>query len=156
TVPPPPSALLAFVAKEPLVFTPGTQYLYSNSDNIAVGLMVEAATGTSYEDALEARVFRPLRLHPTSLPVGVALPAPLVRGYECSDDGCPEDASEVLAAGWAWASGGVVSTPADLNRFIRGDVGGRLFGRKVRREQRRWIPNGGSEPPGPGTNSSGL
>jgi D-alanyl-D-alanine carboxypeptidase len=26
----------------------------------------------------------------------------------------------------------------------------------VRREQRRWIPNGGSEPTGPGTNSSGL
>jgi D-alanyl-D-alanine carboxypeptidase len=156
TVAPPPSALLAYVAKEPLVFTPGTQYLYSNSDNIAVGLMVEAATGTSYEDALGTRVSRPLRLHRTSLPAGVALPAPLIHGYDFADDGSPEDVSEVLAAGWAWASGGIVSTPADLNRFIRGYVGGKLFGRKVRREQRRWIPNGGSEPPGPGTNSSGL
>src|SRR5262245_53133088 len=43
----PPAALLAFVADEPLNFTPGTQYRYSNSDNVAVGLMVEAATGAS-------------------------------------------------------------------------------------------------------------
>ena len=156
TVAPPPSALLAFVAHEPLVFTPGTQYQYSNSDNIAVGLMVEAATGTSYEEALGAQVLRPLRLHRTSLPAGPELPTPLIHGYDLANDGTPEDVSEILAAGWAWASGGIVSTPADLNRFIRGYVGGRLFGRKARAQQRRWIPNGGSEPPGPGTNSSGL
>jgi D-alanyl-D-alanine carboxypeptidase len=156
TVAAPPSALLAFVANEPLVFTPGKQYRYSNSDNIAVGLMVEAATGTSYEQALAAQVLRPLRLHRTSLPAGPEVPAPLIHGYELADDGTLDDVSQVFASGWAWASGGIVSSPADLNRFIRGYVGGRLFGRKVRREQRRWIPNGGSEPPGPGTNSSGL
>jgi D-alanyl-D-alanine carboxypeptidase len=48
----PPADLLAFVANEPLKFPPGTQYVYSNSDNIVVGLMVEAATGTPYDQAL--------------------------------------------------------------------------------------------------------
>lgn len=38
---PPPRRLLDFVAKRPLRFTPGSEYAYSNSDNIAVGLMVE-------------------------------------------------------------------------------------------------------------------
>ena len=156
TVALPPAALLAFVAGKPLVFTPGTQYQYSNSDNIAVGLMVEAATGTSYEDALSTQVLRPLPLHRTSLPAGPEVPAPLIHGYDLADDGTPEDVSEIFASGWAWASGGIISTPADLNRFIRGYVGGKLFGRKVRAQQRRWIPNGGSEPTGPGTNSSGL
>ena len=41
----PPEQLLTFVEDEPLVFPPGTEYAYSNSDNIAVGLMIEAVTG---------------------------------------------------------------------------------------------------------------
>jgi D-alanyl-D-alanine carboxypeptidase len=49
-----------------------------------------------------------------------------------------------------------VSTPADLNRFIRGYVGGRLFGSKIRSQQRKVIEGGSSEPPGPGTNAAGL
>ena len=28
--------------------------------------------------------------------------------------------TDLFAAGWSWASGGVVATPADLDRFIRG------------------------------------
>ena len=55
----------------------------------------------------------------------------------------------------AWASGALVSTAADLGRFVRGYVSGRLFGRAVRREQRRFGP-GSSDPIGPGQNSAGL
>jgi D-alanyl-D-alanine carboxypeptidase len=156
TVAPPPATLLTYVAYEPLNFTPGTQYRYSNSDNVAVGLMVESVTGTSYEEALRVQVTKPLRLPRTTLPAGVEVAAPFIHGYDLADDGTPEDVSEAFAAGWAWASGGIISTPADLNRFIRGYVGGRLFGRRVRKQQRRWVPMGGSEPPGPGTNSAGL
>src|SRR5262249_30849084 len=72
----PPAAWLASVGTEPLNFAPGTRYLYSNSDNIAVGLMVEAATGTSYEDALRVQVTKPLHLSRTSLPAGPEVPPP--------------------------------------------------------------------------------
>ena len=34
------------------MFTPGTRYDYSDSDNIVVGLMVEAVTHGTYEAAL--------------------------------------------------------------------------------------------------------
>lgn len=155
-VPLPPADLLAFVAGEPLNFTPGTEYRYSNSDNIMVGLMVEAATGLSYEDALQAEVADPLGLARTSLPRGPELPAPFMHGYDVDDDGAFEDISELFASGWAWASGGIVSSPGNLNRFIRGYVRGALFGSALRREQRRWIPIAHSEPPGPGMNSAGL
>src|SRR5262245_52904603 len=46
--PPSPLGLLAFVAGKTPAFDPGTQYHYSNSDNIIVGLMIEAATTRSY------------------------------------------------------------------------------------------------------------
>lgn len=152
---PAPRRLLDFVSDQDLEFTPGSRYAYSNSDNIVVGLFVESATGRSYERELQSRVAGPLGLRDTTLPAGPALPRPFLHGYEVERGAPPADVSEVLAGGWAWASGGVVSTPRDLNRFVRGYVGGELFGRPVQEEQARFV-RGGSEPPGPGRNSAGL
>jgi D-alanyl-D-alanine carboxypeptidase len=152
---PPPEELLSFVRDEDLLFDPGSEYHYSNSDNIVVGLMVEAATGKSYEDQLRERVYKPLGLRKTSLPRGPNLRKPFIHGYDLSEHP-PEDVSELVAAGWSWASGGIVSTPADLNDFIRGYVGGKLFDQRTRAKQRRVIEGGSSEPSGPGKNSAGL
>ncbi len=52
-VPPPPVDLVMYVADDPLLFAPGTRYHYSNTDNILVGLMVEAASGHTYPDELQ-------------------------------------------------------------------------------------------------------
>ena len=152
----PPVDMLAFVAEEPLNFPPGTQYRYSNSDNITVGLMIEAATGESYEDVLAQEVLEPLGLDDTSLPAGTELPEPYMHGYRLNEEGQPVDESNVAAAGWAWASGGIVSTPADLNDFIRGYVGGDLFGDDVREQQDLFIPGGLSDPNGPGDGSASM
>jgi D-alanyl-D-alanine carboxypeptidase len=154
---PPPEKLLTYLYNNdpPLRFVPGSKYQYSNSDNIAVALMVEAATGTSYEDQLRKRVYRPLGLKKTSLPRGTNMRKPFIHGYDTSQQP-PEDVSEDFAAGWSWASGGIVSTPADLNTFIRGYVGGKLFDERTQAKQRRVIEGGSSEPPGPGKNSAGL
>jgi D-alanyl-D-alanine carboxypeptidase len=156
--PDPPAKLLTYAYdqnhKKPL-FDPGTQYHYSNTDNIAVGLMVEDATGDTYENQLKKRVYRPLGLGRTSLPVGAELQKSFIHGYDLSETP-PEDGSKNIAAGWAWASGGIVSTPANLNAFIRGYVGGDLFDRQTRAEQREVFEDGSSEPRGPGKNSAGL
>lgn len=153
---PPPRRLLDFVADQPLSFPAGSRYEYSNSDNIIVGLMVEAVTRGSYERALDRQVVRPLGLRNTSLPAGPEMPRPFLHGYDFDPDGGPPtDVSLLVAGGWAWASGGIVSSPADLNRFIRGYVGGELFDRRIAAEQARFI-EGSSEPPGPGRNSAGL
>ena len=111
--------LLSFVASEPLLFKPGTRYQYSNSDNIAVALMAEAVTGRAYEDLLRSLVYTPLGLHGTSLPTGFELPKPYMHGYDVPLTGAPEDVSTVLGASGAWASGGIVSTPNDLDTFIK-------------------------------------
>jgi D-alanyl-D-alanine carboxypeptidase len=156
---PPAEKLLTYVYDHDpsLLFDPGSKYQYSNSDNIAVALMVEAATGTSYEDQLREQFYRPLGLRKTTLPRGPNLRKPFIHGYDNDpSQQTPEDLSEDFAAGWAWASGGMVSTPADLNDFIRGYVGGELFDKRTRAKQRRVVEGGGSEPPGPGKNSAGL
>jgi D-alanyl-D-alanine carboxypeptidase len=151
-----PRELLGFVADEDLEFDPGTRYQYSNSDNVVAALMAAKVTGHRYERVLRDEVLRPLRLRDTTLPSGVEMPRPYIRGYDFDDQGDPEDVSELFAAGYAWASGGIVSTPLDQNRFIRGYVGRELFGASTRAEQFDFIPGGSSEPPGPGLNAAGL
>ncbi|MEJ7816042.1 MAG: serine hydrolase domain-containing protein, partial [Rubrobacter sp.] len=154
---PRPRKLLSFVEDEPLRFEPGSRYEYSNSDNVTVGLMVEAVTGRTYEGQLQEQVFRPLGLRRTFLPRGTNLQKPYIHGYDNDpSQQPPEDLSEVLASGWFWASGGMVSTPADLNDFARGYVGGELFDLRTRGRQRQVVEGGKSDPPGPGKNSAGL
>jgi D-alanyl-D-alanine carboxypeptidase len=154
---PPPRHLLKFVAGKPLNFKPGSDYRYSNSDNVVVGLMIAAVTGRRYPGQLFEQVYQPLGLRKTALPRGVRLPRPYIHGYDNDPQAQhPEDQSKLVAAGWAWASGGMISTPADLNRFIRGYVRGDLVQLRIRAKQRRVVPGGHSEPPGPGVNAAGL
>jgi D-alanyl-D-alanine carboxypeptidase len=156
TRPLPPRRLLRFVTDKPLRFAPGTDFHYSNTDNIVVALMTQSATGRRYDQLLDRRVLSPLGLYRTSLPQGVRLSSPSLHGYEHEADGALTDVSRLMAAGYAWASGGIVGTPSDQNRFIRGYVGHKLFTRRTQEAQFQWRRGAHSEPPGPGVNAAGL
>jgi len=151
---PPPRVLLSY-AGTGLNFTPGSKYEYSNSDNIVIGLMAEAASGKSYETELAERVFVRLGLKNTSLPRGTDMPVPFVHGYTVAPPQAPEDVTQLFAAGWSWAAGGIVSSPDDANTFIRAYVSGATTSAPIRMAQFEFRP-GSSEPPGPGQNSAGL
>jgi D-alanyl-D-alanine carboxypeptidase len=114
-----PPELIAYVADEPLLFAPDSDYNYSNTDNVVVALMAEAVTGRSYERLLRGRVYRPLGLSETSLPGGAQLPRPFAHGYVLDPPQPPEDVSEAISMSGLWASGGMVSTPSELGRFMR-------------------------------------
>ena len=150
----PHELLLSYVADQPPLFPPGTQFNYSNSDNIVVALMVEQATGRPYDALLASLVYEPLGLNETSLPDGFHLPAPYLHGYD-NQGARPQDLSIVASASAVWASGGVVSSPLDANAFARGYVGRKLFGQATQAEQLRLV-KGHSEPTGPGANLAGL
>jgi D-alanyl-D-alanine carboxypeptidase len=154
-VPQTPQQMLGYVANEPLEFAPGTRYHYSNTDNIVVALIVEALTGQSYPDALGPLVYQRLGLTHTSLPLGIEMPTPTSRGYALDPPNAPEDVTELLAGGWSWASGGIVSTPADANTFVRGYASGKETNATGTAAQFKFRA-GKSEPPGPGTNSAGM
>ena len=150
-----PRELIGYVRDEPLDFPPGSRYHYSDTDNIVVGLIAEAATGRTYERLLAREIYRPLGLGDTSLPRTVRMPRPYLHGYEVAADQGAEDVSELINPSGAWASGGIVSTPVEVARFIRAYVSGRLFDAATRRQQFRFR-RGSSSPPGPGRNAAGL
>jgi D-alanyl-D-alanine carboxypeptidase len=150
-----PTQLLSYVTGKRPRFTPGTRYDYSDSDNIVVGLMVEAVTGGSYEQALARYVTTPLHLSATTLPDSPELTEPYVHGYEVEAGTPPADISTYLNPGLAWASGGMLSTPSELNQFMRAYVRGTLTDPATRSQQFQFVA-GSSGPPGPGSNSAGL
>ena len=78
-----------------------------------------------------------------------------MHGYKAAPPQPPVDVTHEFAAGWAWASGGVVSTPRDANAFIRAYARGATTSPAAHRAQFTFRP-GSSEPPGPGQNSAGL
>lgn len=149
----PHESLLSYVADQPPLFPPGTQYNYSNSDNIVVALMAEQATGRPYDALLASLVFEPLGLNETSLPDDFHLPVPYLHGYD-NEGARPQDLSTAASGSAVWASGGVVSSPVDGNAFVRGYVGRKLFGQTTQAEQLRLV-KGHSEPTGPGANWRG-
>ncbi len=151
-----PAKIIGWVERDPLVFRPGRRYEYSNTDNIVVGLMAAQVSRKPYARLLKQLVFEPLGLRETSFPIRRALPRPFIHGYVVEEPNMPEDVSTLLSPSGAWASGGIVSTPRDLNTFIGAYVGARLFPASLQRQQLRFVPGGESSPPGPGRNAAGL
>jgi D-alanyl-D-alanine carboxypeptidase len=151
-----PMEIISWVEKEPLAFKPDTKYEYSNTDNIVVGLMVEAVTKQSYTNELQKIVLGPAKLTQTSLPTKIKMPTPFIHGYTDVPEEEEVDVSESLNPSGAWASGGIVSTPQNLNAFIRADLGLQFFDKAEQEQQMRWWKGGESSPPGPGKNSAGL
>ncbi|MBB4662845.1 serine hydrolase domain-containing protein [Conexibacter arvalis] len=150
-----PQTIVDWVRSDGLAFPPGTRYAYSNTDNIVVGLLAEAVTGRPYGRLLDELVLRPGRLRQTSFPATVTLPSPFIHGYFVGAGPRPVDVSTILSPSGAWASGAIVSTPRELARFIRLDLGRAFFGAAQQREQLRFV-RGASSPPGPGANAAGL
>jgi len=128
-----PRELVALVADRPLDFAPGTGWSYSNTGYVLLGMIVEAATGSRLDRELARRIFGPLELRHTSLPVGIReLPSPASRGYSPPlgpelevVDGPFEDFTDQDPSS-TWASGAAVSDLGDLTRFFRVLLTGRL------------------------------
>jgi len=101
---------------------PGSEQQYNGLNSLALGLIVEKATGHSFTTELKRRIIRPLYLSHTSLPAAddPTIPSPHAEVYV---DG--QDVTE--QSPYPWAEGGMISTAADLDRFITALFRGRLL-----------------------------
>ena len=126
-----PQELLAFIAGQPSLFEPGTSWTYSNTDYILLGLVVEKVTGNRYATEVARRIVRPLGLRDTELPgTNPSIAGPHPHGYLplVDQDGTvtPVDIT-VFNPSVSGASGEILTTAADLNRFFRALMTGRLL-----------------------------
>ena len=92
-----PLQSLRLAASRPLDFAPGTEWGYSNTNYVALGLIIERITGRSYAHQLQHRIVKPLGLRHTQLATTRRLP-------DLHDEGVNPNAP--------WAAGSIVSNAA--------------------------------------------
>ncbi len=119
-----PAELVGFVTSEPLMFDPGTAWTYSNTNYVLLALVIERVTGRTYRDEIARGILRPLDLRGTALPADPVIAGPHPHGYLPAEP--PLDIT-VFNPSVASACGDLVSTAADLNRFYRALLSGRLL-----------------------------
>jgi CubicO group peptidase (beta-lactamase class C family) len=95
-----------------LNFEPGSRFLYSNTNFLLLGLIIQRLTGRALGDVLAERIFRPLGMTRTLLLPSLAIPVPdLASGYLPNDDGTARRAAHAYPQG---GEGGLISTVEDL------------------------------------------
>jgi D-alanyl-D-alanine carboxypeptidase len=118
------------VANPPTFEPPGSAFAYSNTNYTLLGQVIEEVTGRSYGTVIERRLIDPLRLRHTELP-GTApwIRGPHPHGYvPLAQEVEPPlvDFTEMNPSVFG-ASGEMISTARDLDRFFAALLRGRLL-----------------------------
>ncbi len=109
-------ATLTELGSYPLDFTPGTQYEYSNSNYLLLGMIVEKVSGQSLASFLQQRIFTPLGMMHTHLGgYGAPPAADIALGYR--DDGSGAVRTWQWNLQWIEGPGGMTSTVRDVETW---------------------------------------
>jgi D-alanyl-D-alanine carboxypeptidase len=138
------SKRLEMLNGKPLVFEPGTDFMYSNSNYLLLQLILENVSGKSYWQLLDQEILKPLQLTETR--------------YNLSDPqtihlGLPNyyfdrHANEQLENITKWnnalanasdAYGALAATPSDVIRFHKALIEGELVSESSLEEMQNWI-----------------
>ena len=131
-------------------FKPGEvgKWKYCNTGYILLGLIIEKATGRSYEENLRTRIFRPLKLKKTYLQTGQPVPGAIPVAYY----GSPFlYTTNEWNASQGWAAGAVVSTSEEFAVFLKALFMGKFFKMKSTLELMRAFSESSKNMLGPGT-----
>lgn len=120
-------------------FQAGTRWKYSNTNYTILGLIAEEVTSSTWEDLITRRFFKPLKLDHTYVWTGTPRTS-TVTGYEPScnyfenpacarKEGFRLNRVEAEKADWkvAWAAGAIVSTSADVAKWITALMSGKVL-----------------------------
>jgi len=162
-----PQELLDIAFSHPVNAAPGTEFEYSNTNIVLLGLIIEKLTGTTATQAFEDRIFEPLGLTESLLPMpdDASLADPHSHGYQFLTNVETIDTYAVPKAqlpaaldgslkpleytdanpSWAWTAGGAISIPEELATYVEAMVDGDLLGpemQKVRMDSIREMSTG--------------
>ena len=113
-----PEELVKIGIEDSPLFDPGTQFNYSNTNYVLLGLVLEQVTGKPIGELYRQRIIEPLGLKDTSFPdlADTSLPDPHAQGYTLQGQSSgekPRDATDWNAS-WTWTAGMMNSTVDDL------------------------------------------
>lgn len=114
-----PQELLDYSFKHPVLFPPGKEFYYCNTNLILLGLVVEKMSGQHLNEYIHDHILNPAGLADTLFPTGNEFPTPHSQGYtNQTATGKVEDSAD-WDPSWGWAAGAMISTLDDLRIWAR-------------------------------------
>ncbi|AZM89771.1 serine hydrolase domain-containing protein [Streptomyces sp. W1SF4] len=114
-----PQELLSYSFRHPVLFEPGAEFDYCNTNTILLGLVVEKLSGIPLNRYVEERVAGPAGLHHTLFPTDARFPEPHAQGYtDQTASGKTEEATDWNPS-WGWAAGAMISDLPDLRSWAK-------------------------------------
>jgi D-alanyl-D-alanine carboxypeptidase len=101
-------------------FLPGTDYKYSNTGYSLLAIIIERVSGLSYDQFVVQNLIAPNALASTTVPMlgtDQTIPSPFNPGYIWYNDVLGDATESNMSANIA--EGNIISTPADLARWIK-------------------------------------
>ncbi|MFS4429118.1 serine hydrolase [Chryseobacterium sp. S90] len=110
---------LSYFKNEPLAFQPGTQFSYTNSGYILLGIIIEKITGLSYEDAIRKNILNPLNMAHTGFNY-MTLKSPYKTVPYSYISNTRQEKTEVWNSTLTGPAGQIYSTAEDLYNYYKG------------------------------------
>ncbi|WP_180686849.1 serine hydrolase domain-containing protein [Streptomyces gossypiisoli] len=112
-----PQQLLDYAFRHPVLFQPGEEFSYCNTNLILLGLVVERVSGRPLQDYIRENILEPAGMDRTIFPTDAAFPRPHAQGYtNQTADGKVANSTDWNPS-WGWAAGAMISTLEDLRTW---------------------------------------
>lgn len=115
-----PEKLLETTARHPLQFCPGTNWHYSNTGYVMLGLIAEAIDGQSLDEIIKRRISTPLKLNSFRLVQPTDAPNSFVQTANA-------DGADVPGIATIFGAGALASDSDDLLVFLHAYLTGRII-----------------------------
>ncbi|MFJ1791352.1 serine hydrolase domain-containing protein [Kitasatospora griseola] len=137
-----PRELLDGALAQKALFPPGTDWMYSNTNYLVAGLLIQKVTGRPYGEEVTKRVIDRIGLRHTYVPATgeTALREAHPHAYLAAAPGAPRIDYTEMDTSMAWSAGAVVSTDTDLNAFYGALLTGRLLPAAQLAQMRTTVP----------------
>jgi len=111
---------------EPMYFDPGTNWTYSNTNYLLLGLIIEQIEGHSYHESVRKRLFEPLGLEHCYIEPSESHNEE--RALSWLESGKYQDNISEAILSAAWSAGALVATPQDVALWAETLYSGELLG----------------------------
>ncbi|MFD9902768.1 serine hydrolase domain-containing protein [Streptomyces sp. NPDC059063] len=139
-----PEQLVALAMDHEPNFAPGTSWNYTTTEYVLAAMVVERVTGHTYASEAERRIFKPLGLHATRLPgTHTRIPQPSGRMYTRFPDDPQHKIYDITEfnPSWGWSAGEIITSTADLDRFLAALMRGKLLPAAQLKEMTTTVPS---------------
>ena len=134
-----PEELLSYARNKKANFAPGTDVMYSNTNYILLGKIIEEIEQKPFYEVFEERIFKVYNLNSTSCAAKDPVPDGIIRGYVDFYSNM-NLINATYYSGWDYytADGGLISNAYDLGNFMNELFAGNILSHESLNEMMNW------------------